>query len=110
MTGVLASLVAYLVGGAIAALAGRNARVAGLVGAGACVVAAVMGLPEVVAVLAGEPGWVAEVPWQTVPGATVLLGPDRYDARRRIPAPEPLILDSVRGPQAATLNHRLLCI
>ncbi|MDB5307528.1 MAG: hyfB, partial [Gemmataceae bacterium] len=53
---------------------------AGLVGAGGCVLAAAAGLPEVVGVLAGGPGWDRIGPWDTVPAASLHLGLDGLSA------------------------------
>jgi formate hydrogenlyase subunit 3/multisubunit Na+/H+ antiporter MnhD subunit len=85
MSGCLAALAVYAVTGVIAAACGRDARSAGLVGAFGCLAAAVLGLPEVVGVLAGGPGFDRIIPWDTIPGAAAHFGLDGLSAVLLVP-------------------------
>lgn len=85
MSGTLLALVLYAVTGFAAALCGRRARAAGVVGALGCLAAAAVGLPEAFAVLAGEPGWDRTIPWDSVPGVSLQLGLDGLSAAFLVP-------------------------
>jgi formate hydrogenlyase subunit 3/multisubunit Na+/H+ antiporter MnhD subunit len=86
MSGVLTALVVYVVTGVLAAAFGRQARAAGLVGMFGCVGAAILGLPETVAVLAGlDAGFQRTLPWDTVPGASLHVALDGLSAVFLVP-------------------------
>lgn len=80
ISGTLTAIVVYAVSGIAAGFCGRNARLAGRIGAGGCFAAAVLGLPEVLMVLAGDPAWERTIPWETVPGETLHFGLDGLSA------------------------------
>jgi formate hydrogenlyase subunit 3/multisubunit Na+/H+ antiporter MnhD subunit len=86
MSGVLTALVVYVATGVLAAAFGRQARAAGLIGMFGCLAAAVLGLPETVAVLAGlDAGFERTLPWDTIPGARAHFGLDGLTAVFLVP-------------------------
>jgi formate hydrogenlyase subunit 3/multisubunit Na+/H+ antiporter MnhD subunit len=77
MTLALSALAVLAAGGVLAALLGRWPRAAGACGAGACVLAACLGLPPALTTLAENASETLSRPWPTVPGAALSV---RLDA------------------------------
>jgi hydrogenase-4 component B len=80
MTCALYALAVLAAGGALAALLSRWPRAASICGAGACVLAACLGLPAALTALADNGSETMTRPWPTVPGAALSVRLDALSA------------------------------